>query len=288
MLYRDFATQEELDAQYDLTRTVPDVEVYSAFYERESALVRSEFDHRLDMLFGPTLAERLDIYPAGEGAPIFVYVHGGYWARRTSREFGFVACGPMSRSVTTVVTNYALCPDVTMDEIVRQTRAAIAWVYRNARSFGGDPQRIHVAGHSAGGHLTAMLLSTEWEDDYGLPADIIKGATVISGLFDLAPFPYTHLQPKLQLTWDQVRRNSPILHLPDEAPPLLVAYGENEPAEMVRQSEEYLAVWKSRGLEGRRVVLSGKNHYDVIDGFLDAGSPLCCAVLERVLVGRRP
>lgn len=292
MLYRDFATQEELDAQYDLTRTVPDVEVYSRFYDEESALVRSELDHRLGVPFGPTLAEHVDIYPAGEGAPVFVYVHGGYWARRTSREFGFVARGPVSRGAAAVVTNYALCPDVTMDEIVRQTRAAVAWVYRNARDFGGDPKRIHVAGHSAGGHLTAMLLSTRWEDDYGLPADIIKGAAVISGLFDLAPFPYTGLQPKLQLTWDQVRRNSPILHIPDAAspgtPPLLIAYGEDEPDEMVRQSEEYLAAWKSSGLEGVRLVLSGKNHYDVIDGFLDAGSPLCSAVLERVLVERRP
>jgi arylformamidase len=280
MLYRNFATQEELDAQYDLTRTVPDVEVYSAFYERESALVRAEFDHRLDVPFGPTLAEHVDIYPAGDGAPILMYVHGGYWTRRTSTEFGFVARGPVSRGVATVVTNYALCPDVTMDEVVRQTRAAVAWVYRNAQSFDGDPERIHVAGHSAGGHLTAMLLSTEWEDDYGLPADVIKSATVISGLFDLAPFPYTYLQPKLQLTWDQVRRNSPILHIPDGAPPLLVAYGEGEPAEMIRQSEDYLAAWKSEELEGDRRILYGKNHYDVIDGFLDGDSPLCSAILR--------
>lgn len=288
MLYRNFATQEELDAQYDLTRTVPDVEVYSAFYDEQSVLVRSELDHQLDVPFGPTLAEHVDIYPAGEGAPVLVYVHGGYWARRTSLEFGFVARGPVTQGVATVVTNYALCPYVTMDEIVRQTRAAVAWVYRNAQDFGGDPERIHVAGHSAGGHLTAMLLSTPWEDEYGLPTNILKSATVISGLFDLAPFPYTGLQPKLQLTWDQVQRNSPILHIPHQAPPLLVAYGEGEPSEMVRQSEEYLAAWKSGGLEGDRLVLSGKNHYDVIDGFLDAESPLCSAILERVLAGRRP
>ncbi len=280
MLYRDFATQEELDAQYDLTRTVPDVEAYSAFYDEQSASVRAEFDHRLGVPFGPTLAEHVDIYPAGDGAPVLVYVHGGYWFRRTGREFGFVARGPVTRGVAAVVTNYALCPDVTMDEIVRQTRAAVAWVYRNAQDFGGDPDRIHVAGHSAGGHLTAMLLSTRWEDDYGLPADIVKSVTVISGLFDLAPFPYTHLQPKLQLTWDQVTRNSPILHIPAQSPPLLVAYGEDEPSEMVRQSEEYLAAWKSGGLEGDRLVLSGKNHYDIVDGFLDAESPLCSAILR--------
>jgi arylformamidase len=282
VLYRDFATQEDLDAQYDLTTIFPDAASwYETFCGRESEKVRSELDHRLDVPFGPTLAEHLDLYPAGKKAPVLIYVHGGFWYLRTSEEFGFVARGPVSEGVATVVTNYALCPRVTVDEIVRQTRAAVAWVYRNAGSFGGDPGRIHVAGHSAGGHLVAMLLSTDWEGEYGLPADVIKGATAVSGLFDLAPFPYTFLQPKLQLTWDQVLRNSPILHVPDSAQPLLVAYGEDETDEFKRQSEEFFEAWRAKGLEGERLVLPGKNHYDVIDGFLDAGSPLCSAILEQ-------
>ena len=282
MLYRDFATQEELDAQYDPERTVPDPGVYAEFYERESERLRLERDHSLDVPFGPTLAEHVDIYPAGPSAPVLVYVHGGYWRARTGREFGFVARGPVSRGVATVVPNYELCPRVTIDEIVRQARAALAWTYKNAESFGGDPDRIHVAGHSAGGHLVAMLLTTDWEGTYGLPNDTIKGATVISGLFDLAPFPYTFLQPKLQLTWDEVRRNSPILHLPAVSPPLLVAYGGDETDEFKRQSEAFLGAWGAKGLPGERLVLPGKNHYDVIDGFLDAGSPLLSAIFGRM------
>ena len=283
VLYRDFATQEELDAQYELRTLFPEAaSLYEAFCESESERARGDLPHHLDVPFGPTLAEHVDLYPAGEGAPVLVYVHGGFWALRTAREFGFVARGPASRVVATVVTNYALCPAVTIDEIVRQTRAAVAWAYRNARSFGGDPERLHVAGHSAGGHLVAMLLATDWPGDYGLPADVIKGATAISGLFDLAPFPYTFLQPKVQLTWDQVRRNSPILHLPATAPPLLVAYGEVETAEFKRQSEDFLAAWKEKGLSGGRLVLPGKNHYDVIDGFLDAGSPLLTGILGQI------
>lgn len=287
MLYRDFATQEELDAQYDLPSTVPDVEAYSAFYERESERARLDLDHRLGVRFGPTLAEHVDVYPPGhapegEGAPVLVYVHGGYWCLRTAREFGFVARGPVSRGVATVVTNYALCPDVTMDEIVRQTRAAVAWVHENAEGFGGDPGRIHLVGHSAGAHLVAMALLTDWEGDYGLPADIVKGATMISGLYDLAPLPYTFMQPKLQLTWDQVLRNSPILHPPEKAPPLLVARAEHETREMIRQSEDFLAAWRAKGLEVDPLILEGKNHYDAMDGFLDAGSPLCSTVLGRM------
>ena len=282
MLYRNFATQEELDAQYDLESTVEDISLYADFYTKESDKVRAELNHRLGVPFGPTLAEHLDLYPAPgteHAAPVLVYQHGGYWRSRTSKEFGFIARGPASRGVATVVVNYALCPKVTIDEIVRQVRAALVWTYKNATRFGGDPERIHVAGHSAGGHLTTMLLTTDWEGDYGLPGDIIKGACAISGLFDLAPFPYTFLQPKLQLTWDQVLRNSPILHLPDEAPPLLVAYGEDEPSELRRQSEDFFAAWRAKGLLGDLSPLPNKNHYDVIDGFLDAGSPLCSAIL---------
>ena len=283
MLYRDFATQEELDAQYNLTAMLPEAAArYEAFCWRESEGVRAELDHRLDVPFGPTLAEHVDVYPAGENAPVLVYVHGGFWCLRTSKEFGFVARGPVSRGVATVVTNYDLCPRVTIDEIVRQTRAAVAWAHKNAASFGGDPGRIHVAGHSAGGHLVAMLLATDWEGEYGLPGDVIKGATAISGLYDLAPFPYTFLQPKLQLGYDQVLRNSPILHIPESAPPLLVAYGDNETDEFKRQSEEYLDAWRTKGLDGEILILQGKNHYEVIDGFLDAESPLCSAILGQM------
>jgi arylformamidase len=130
-----------------------------------------------------------------------------------------------------------------------------------------------------------MLLATDWEGVYGLPASIIKSATAISGLFDLAPFPYTLLQPKLQLTWDQALRNSPVLHLPDpqsRTPPLLIAYGEDETDEFRRQSEEFFAAWKAKGLVGELMVLPSKNHFDVIDGLLDAVSPLCSEILRRV------
>jgi arylformamidase len=283
VLYRGFSSQEELDEQYNLRESVPDFPSYAQFYEEQSQKTREQLECLLDVPFGPTLAEHLDIFPAAQPeAPILVYIHGGYWHTFSSKEFSFVARGPVSTGVTTVVTNYALCPKVTIEEIVRQSRAAIAWLYKNVESFGGDRTRIYVSGHSAGGHLTAMLALTDWEGDYGLPADIIKGGCTISGLFDLAPFPYTYLQPKLQLTWGEVLRNSPILHIPDEAPPLLVTYGDEETPELRRQSDDFLAAWKTRGLQGDYLPQPNKDHFSAIDGFLDASSPLCAAILRQM------
>ncbi|MEW5860255.1 MAG: alpha/beta hydrolase [Cyanobacteriota bacterium] len=283
MLYRNFSTQAELDAEYDVEKSVPDFTVYADFYVKTSASVRSALPCQLKVPFGPTLAEHLDIFPTAQpDAPILVFIHGGYWRLLSSQEFSLVAKAPVEAGVTVVVTNYALCPTVTMDEIVRQSRAAVAWIYKNASSFGGDRHRIYVSGHSAGGQLTAMLMATDWEETYGLPADIIKGGCAISGLFDLMPFPYTWLQPALQLNWGEVLRNSPIRHIPDKAGSLIVTYGGDESQEFQRQSDEFLAAWKAKGLKGEYLPQPGKNHFTAIDGFLDVNSDLCTAILRQM------
>jgi len=282
-LYRGFTTQEELDVQYDASRSVEDAAVYTDFYVDRSHAARVELECRADIAYGPTLAERLDVFPAERpDAPILLFVHGGYWRSRSRKEFSFVARGPVSGDVCVVVIDYALCPSVTIDEVVRQTRAAAAWVHGHARDLGGDPRRIHVAGHSAGAHLAAMLMATAWERDFGLPADLIKSGCLVSGLFDLAPIPYTWLQPSLQLTWAEVLRNSPIRHVPRVAGPLLVSYGELESAEFRRQGDDYLRAWRDGGLSGELLVQPGENHYTVVEGFLDAGSPLCRTLLAQI------
>ncbi len=282
-LYRDFTTQEELDVQYDASRSVDDASSYTDLYVEQSRAARTQLECHADIAFGPTLAERLDYFPAERpDAPILIFVHGGYWRSRSRKEFSFVASGPVSAGISVAVIDYALCPSVTIDELVRQTRAAAAWVYTHARELGGDPRRIHVAGHSAGAHLGAMLMATDWERHFGLPADLIKSGCLLSGLFDLAPIPYTWLQPSLQLTWGEVLRNSPIRRLPRVAGPLIVSYGEAESPEFRRQSDDYLSAWHAGGLGGQLLMQPGKNHYTVIDGFLDARTPLCQAVLGQI------
>jgi arylformamidase len=283
MLYLNFQTQTELDAQYNPAELGLDLATHMDWYITNSVKTRKELPCHLSIPFGSTLSERLDIFPATQpNAPILVFIHGGYWMMGNSKDFSFVAQGPVAAGVTVVLLDYALCPKVTLDEIVRQNRAAIAWIYRNAESFGGDRDRIYVSGHSAGGHLTAMLMATDWENDYGLPNDTIQGGCAISGLFDLMPFPYTWLQPKLQLTWGEVLRNSPIRHIPDQAGSLIVTYGGEETSEFERQSQEFLAAWKAKGLEGKYLPQPEKNHFTAIDGFLDPNSPLCTAIFKQM------
>lgn len=283
MLYRNFQTKAELDAQYNPRELGLDTNFYLEFYTYNSAQVREQQVCKLNIPFGFTTVEHLDIFPTKNSkAPILIFIHGGYWIMSSSKDFSFVAKAPVANGVTVVVVNYGLCPKVTIDEIVRQNRAAVAWVYQNAESFGGDPDRIYISGHSAGGHLTAMVMATNWEKDYNLPADVVKGGCLISGLFDLMPFPYTWLQPKIQLTWDEAIRNSPIYHIPEKSGSLIITYGEDESEEFRRQSQDFLKAWKRKGLQGEYLPQPGVNHFTAINGFLDVNSPLWIATSNLI------
>ncbi|MEQ8967846.1 MAG: alpha/beta hydrolase [Azospirillaceae bacterium] len=282
-LYRDFASQEEIDREYDVESAVPDFPRYADVFVTESERARRELDAVLDVPFGPTRAEHLDIYPAAEpGAPVFVFIHGGYWRILSSKEFALVARGPVARGATVVVTNYALCPAVTISEITRQSRAAIAWIRHNIERYNGDPERVVVAGHSAGGQQVARLLATDWEGDYALPGDVVKAGIAISGVFDLRPLPHSWLAPKLRLDHDTVMRESPQLDVRPCPSPLVVTVGGDETPEFLRQSADYLAAWRAAGNDGRDFAQPGLNHFTAIEGYCHADSPLTAMTLDLI------
>lgn len=283
-LYREFSTQAELDAQYDVECSVPDFTIYAQHYVDESKLARHRLRCDQDIAFGPTRAEYLDIFPAEQrNAPILLFIHGGYWRMLSAKEFSCVAFGPVKAGVTVIVVNYALCPAVSVDEIVRQARASVAWTWRNAASFGGDRDRIYVSGHSAGGHLTAMCMNTDWAQDYGLPDDVIKGGCSVSGVFDLRPIRYTGMQPAIQLDDGVIMRNSPqLLPVRKQRTPMLFSVGGDEPAEFQRQTHDYLQQWQLAGNDGQLVPQPGKNHFDAIYGFEEIDSDLCQSVLRMM------
>jgi arylformamidase len=276
-LYREFETQAQIDAQYDVEQSVPDFMVYARHYTEQSRLARHRLRCALDVPYGPTVDETLDIFPAAEThAPVFVFIHGGYWRMLSSKEFSCVALGLHALGITTVVVNYALCPRVSIDEITRQARAAVAWVLRRIDRHGGDPERVVVGGHSAGGHLGAMCLQTPWADDYGFASnDPLAGAVLISGLYDLQPLRYSLMQPQLQLDDGVIRRNSPMYSVRACKTPALVTWGDDEPGEFRRQSDDFLVAWSAAGNRAKRVAQSQANHFTAIHGFEDSTSLLC-------------
>ncbi len=283
MLYRNFATTEAIDAEYDLSQVVGDPSEYFDSYIEQSARARDDMNCLLNVRFGPTIEETLDIFPAKDpDAPILIFIHGGYWRRLSSKEFSYVARGPVARGITVMVCNYALCPKVTLPEITRQCRAAVAWARETPIEFNGDRDRIYVSGHSAGGHLTARVLCTNWVDDYGLPADTVKAGYAISGLYDLSPLRYSFVQPMLQLTEDVIRRESPLFTIPAAAPPMTADVGAEESSEFRRQSAAYIEAWRAAGLTGSCVEQPGKNHFTAIEEFSDPGSELCERIVAMV------
>ena len=281
MLYHTFSTQEEIDQEYNPRFIVENTDELIQCYFTESQRVLREYSNRSGVAYGPTPSETLDIFPAEKlCSPIHIFFHGGYWHSLTSRDFAFVAEGLVRNGITAVLVNYALCPSVKIDEIVRQSRAAVAWTYRNAEDFGGNPERISVSGHSAGGHLTGMLLSTDWGKKYGLPPNLIKGFLPVSGLFDLNPFPFSWLQPKLLLTSEQVLRNSPVFLKPVYTPHVMVAVGADESHEFQRQSKNYTIFLQKHGVPAEYLSMPGKNHFNIIHDFLGDGGPLCKKIIE--------
>jgi arylformamidase len=283
MLYRSLRSQQEIDREYNPRLTLGEdaANAYLASYKEESRRVRETLAARLDVPYGPSPAETLDIFPAPDhGGPIHVFIHGGYWRAFTSKDFSFVAEAPVADGTTAVVVNYALCPEVTIDEIVRQCRVALAWVWRNAPGYGDNPAQLTVSGHSAGGHLTAMLLATDWRE-WGLPGSPIRAAMPISGLYDLGPFPHSFLQPSLNLDAAQVERNSPMFLTPLSSGPALVAVGAEESAEFHRQAWSYADHLEAHGIAVERHDLAGRNHFSVLDEFRGRGGAALRALLRR-------
>ena len=252
-----------LDAEYNNRAKVKDAMQWIARYGAESARARAELPMRFDVPYGRDHAERLDIFPPARSgsAPVHVFVHGGYWHRFDKADFSFVARA--FPEAATVVVNYALVPSVDLDELVRQVRASVAWVHANARTFGGDPERITVSGHSAGGHLVAMLVATEW-GKLGAPADVVKAGCAISGPYDLEPIRLCYLNDVLALTPESARRNSPVHLKPIGRVPLALTLGAHEGPEYHRQTNDLAVAWGGHGAPIEVLDAAGHDHFSII------------------------
>jgi arylformamidase len=265
-----------LDSMYNNRALVPDFADYLKRWETASAEVMRTPPRQLDIRYGGGPNEHLDVYPSGRSdAPVLFFIHGGYWRALDKRDHAFIAPAFTAKGACVVVPNYALCPAVTIPDITMQMVKALAWTWRHIAEHGGDPSRIVVAGHSAGGQLAAMMLSCVWPAyEKGLPGDLVKSALAISALHDLEPLMHApFLQPSIQLTPQQVRQASPA-RLPAPAQGTLYSVaGGDESAEFHRQNELIRKAWGKQRVPVCEL-LPGLNHFSVLDGLTQPGHRL--------------
>lgn len=264
-----------LDAQYNNRARVPEHAGIFDRWRHASQLVRSQARCELDVAYGDQASERLDVFPAAApGAPVLVFIHGGYWRSLDKSEHSFIAPSFVADGAAVVVPNYGLCPAVGIEQIALQLTRAIAWVWRHAADFGGDPQRIALAGHSAGGHLAAMLLACRWKDvDAQMPLLPLQGALSVSGLYDLEPVRLApFLADDLQLSPAGVRRLSPAF-FPRPRRPLYAVVGGDESAEFLRQNQLIRDQWGPTAVPVCETLV-GHHHFNVLHNLADPAGRL--------------
>ena len=258
-----------LDAQYDNRARVPDYAQFLSKWAQASELARQGAPRaQLDLRYGAGAGETLDVFPADKPlAPVLIFIHGGYWRALDKSDVSFVAPSFNADGALVVVPNYALCPAVSIEHITLQLAHAVAWVWRHAAGFGGDPSRIAVAGHSAGGHLAAMMLCCRWKElAADLPAQPLAGALSISGLYDLEPLRHTPmLQGDLRLTPASVARLSPAFFPRPKGTKLFTTVGLDESDEFLRQNSLIRDVWGPTAVPVCETV-AGANHFTVLGG----------------------
>jgi arylformamidase len=263
------------ESQYRNRLAVPDHPQIFARWEAASDEARRTPGFRSDVRYGSHAMQTLDLYPAqGECRAALLFLHGGYWMALDKREHGFAALEPTRHGVTVLVANYALCPSVTIDEIVHQVREAGAWLYRNAADLGVPSGELYLSGHSAGGHLTAMALATHWPqiaDD--LPARLFSAGLAISGVYDLRELVHVpSVNANVRLDTATARKSSPMFVTPTSDAPLYLAVGDDELPPFRRQQAQFARAWKRVVAES--AVLPGENHYSILLQLLDPASPL--------------
>ena len=246
----------------------------------ESARARNEASCNLGVSYGNSPRQIMDIFPASSpNAPIMMFIHGGYWQGLDPGFFSFIAPALTKAGYCVAIVGYDLCPDVTIDDITGQMRQAIRYLYQNAAIYNADRERIFVSGHSAGGHLTAEMMATDWPElDASLPAGLIKGGVPISGLFDLLPLLNTSINEKVGMAEEDAVRNSPIRRMPVGKIPMIVVVGGNETPAFLEQADRLEAAWSAESGKTSRLNVEGCDHFTIVGEMANPKSSLFQAI----------
>ena len=269
-------TAAEIEAQYNLRARRPDFEtaVMPDWVER-SKQARDKIDGKLDLVYGRSERQKIDFFVAGSAdAPTLIYFHGGYWQRGEKGLYSFLAPPFVGHGVNVAIVGYDLCPTVSITEISIQARDAIAWIWRNAGELGLCRDRLTVMGHSAGGHVTGMIMGTDWTMlDADLPVDLVKAGIPISPLNDLEPLRFTSINDDVRMDAAEAEAESPMNHPPTTDAPQLMITGGRETAEFQRQADIYVEAFKTSGRSIERYVVPDVDHFDELNVLANDQSP---------------
>jgi len=277
--------QKELDDAYSQFIYAPNIAQVIDRWGSNSALVRSRLGDSLRFAYGTGPDESLDVYRTTRpNAPVHIFIHGGAWQQGTAASYAFPAELFVTAGAHYVVPDFSWIQDVgdSLYPIVEQLRRAVTWVYRNAEMFGGNADRLYLSGHSSGGHLAGVMLTTDWQQQGGLPADIIKGGLCCSGMFDLKPVRLSSRGEYVKFTDEMEAAFSPMRHLDHLHAPLIVAYGSYETPEFKRQSRDFASAVANAGKPVQLLVAENYNHFEVIETLASPHGILGRAVLEQM------
>jgi arylformamidase len=264
--------QIELDAAYDQAVYQPNILQLNKRWWSNSARTRARIGEPERRAYGDSGIEQLDLFrTAKSNAPIFVFIHGGAWIRGDAKSYSAPAEMFVGAGAHYIVPDFTSVADAggSLFPMAEQMRRAIAWVWRNAASFGGDPNRLYIGGQSSGAHLAAVALTTDWPREFDVPADIVKGGLCTSGMYELAPVRLSARANYVKFTDAMVEALSPIRHLDRLGAPVIVSYGTYETPEFIRQAKEFAAAVRDAGKLRELVVAENYSH-------LDLPETLCC------------
>jgi arylformamidase len=264
-----------VEREYNLRAAFPDHPQWFARWAEDSEAARARLDGQLDLRYGSGPKQTMDLFRAERARGALLFIHGGYWRALDKGDHSFVAPPFVAQGIGVAVVNYDLCPDVSIARIVDQVREAVLWLRREGTRHGFPAERLVVSGHSAGGHLAAMLLATDWQAR-GLPAAAIAGGAAISGVFDLEPLVQVSMNVDLKLDAARAHALSPIHLSPRIRAPLLLAAGELETSEFIRQSWLLWEHWPECHPTGRHgpLFVPERHHFSVLSELGNAASPL--------------
>lgn len=269
ILYRGLSLAE-LEREYNPASNIANVGELHARRRARAVAAQANLSRALDVPYGGSGGETLDIFFAGRGeAPIQIFFHGGSWKGQDKANYSFIAEPLGAQGVISVNVNYDLCPNVTIDQLIEQCRRALAWVWANARIMGGDPNRISVCGHSAGAHIACRMLETDWSQHGRTPDDVVKGAMLVSGLYDLEPIRLSSTNADVRLTPTDVVCESPMSRPLRRRAPVFITCGTDDNGEFRRQSKDFAAALAGRSYGAEYVETPGYNHFSILEALAD-------------------